>query len=109
MEQWLTLENNLEPKRIKAKARQKRLLNLTMSLNLHLVMKTCQKTHQRFNQKQKSESGLQLGMEFAVYMIQIRDSNKTLSIIHLSGRLFQQYLVDQYAKWESNNLRWHRE
>src|SRR2546429_344444 len=57
----LTLENNLEPKRIKAKARQKRLLNLTMSLNLHLVMKTCQKTHQRFNQEQKSESGLQLG------------------------------------------------
>jgi len=47
--------------------------------------------------------------EFAVYMIQIRDSNKTSSIIHLSGRLFQQYLVDQYAKWESNNLRWHRE
>src|SRR3989440_3144955 len=42
-------------------------------------------------------------------MIQIRDSNKTSSIIHLSGRLFQQYLVDQYAKWESNNLRWHRE
>ena len=31
------------------------------------------------------------------------------SILHLSGRLFQQYLVDQYAKWESNNLRWHRD
>src|ERR1041385_6197628 len=46
--------------------------------------------------------------EFAVYMIQVRDSNKTSSIIHLSGRLFQQYLVDQYAKWESNNLRWQR-
>ena len=57
----LTLENNPEPKRIKAKARQKRLLNLTMSLSLHLVMKTCQKTYQRFNQKQKSESGLQSG------------------------------------------------
>src|SRR5436190_2349507 len=47
--------------------------------------------------------------EFAVYRIQVRNSNKLLSIIHLSGRLFQQYLVDQYAKWESNNLRWHRE
>ncbi len=45
--------------------------------------------------------------EFVIYRIQIRDSNKTKSILHLSGRLFQQYLVDQYAKWESNNLRWH--
>ena len=42
-----------------------------------------------------------------VHRIQIRNSNKTKSILHLSGRLFQQYLVDQYAKWESNNLRWH--
>src|SRR3989337_514772 len=47
--------------------------------------------------------------EFAVYRIQIRDSNRTTSTLHLSGRLFQQYLVDQYAKWESNNLRWHKE
>jgi hypothetical protein len=47
--------------------------------------------------------------EFAVYRIQIRDSNRTRSILHLSGRLFQQYLVDQYTKWESNNLRWHKE
>ena len=47
--------------------------------------------------------------EFAVYRLQVRDSNKTTSILHLSGRLFQQYLVDQYAKWESNNLRWYRE
>ncbi|CAG8503873.1 3121_t:CDS:2 [Rhizophagus irregularis] len=37
-----------------------------------------------------------------IYRIQIRDSNKTTSILHLSERLFQQYLVDQYAKWESN-------
>ena len=47
--------------------------------------------------------------EFVVYRIQIRDSNRTTSTLHLSGRLFQQYLVDQYAKWESNNLRWHNE
>ncbi|CAB5305776.1 unnamed protein product [Rhizophagus irregularis] len=40
--------------------------------------------------------------KFVVYRIQIRDSNKTTSILHLSERLFQQYLVDQYAKWESN-------
>src|SRR6266542_5007993 len=46
--------------------------------------------------------------EFVVYQIQIRNSNKTKSILHLSGRLFQQYLVDQYAKWESNRLRWYR-
>ena len=36
--------------------------------------------------------------EFVVYQIQIRNSNKTKSILHLLGRLFQQYLVDQYAK-----------
>jgi hypothetical protein len=29
--------------------------------------------------------------EFLIYRIQIRDS----SVLHLSGRLFQQYLVDQ--------------
>src|ERR1044072_8217289 len=46
--------------------------------------------------------------EFAVYRIQIRNSIKTTSTLHLSGRLFQQYLVDQFAKWESNQLRWHR-
>src|SRR6266540_4147235 len=46
--------------------------------------------------------------KFVVYQIQIRNSNKTKSILHLSGRLFQQYLVDQYAKWESNHLRWYR-
>jgi len=46
--------------------------------------------------------------EFIVYRLQIRDSNKTRSILHLSGRLFQQYLVDQYAKWESNRLRWYK-
>src|SRR6266498_2337750 len=46
--------------------------------------------------------------EFVVYQIQIRNSNKTKSILHLSERLFQQYLVDQYAKWESNRLRWYR-
>ncbi|PKK65714.1 hypothetical protein RhiirC2_808469 [Rhizophagus irregularis] len=47
--------------------------------------------------------------EFVVYRIQVRDSNRSKSILHLSGRLFQQYLVDQYAKWESNNLRWYRD
>src|SRR6266498_3386051 len=47
--------------------------------------------------------------EFVVYHLQIRNSIKTTSTLHLSGRLFQQYLVDQYAKWESNNLRWQRE
>jgi len=46
--------------------------------------------------------------EFVVYRLQIRDSNKTRSILHLSGRLFQQYLVDQYAKWESDRLRWYK-
>lgn len=46
--------------------------------------------------------------EFIVYRIQIRDSNRSKNILHLSGRLFQQYLVDQYAKWKSNNLRWYR-
>ena len=45
--------------------------------------------------------------EFAVYRFMIRDSNKSKSILHLAGRLFQQYIVDQYVKWETNNLRWH--
>ncbi|PKY53250.1 hypothetical protein RhiirA4_471357 [Rhizophagus irregularis] len=58
-------------------------LNLTMNLKLYQLKKVTLK-------------------EFVVYRIQIRDSNKTTSILHLSGRLFQQYLVDQYAKWESN-------
>ena len=44
--------------------------------------------------------------EFVVYRIQVRN---LANILHLSGRLFQQYLVDQYAKWETNNLRWHKE
>src|ERR1043165_7632366 len=38
--------------------------------------------------------------EFAVYRFQVRNSIKTTSTLHLSGRLFQQYLVDQFAKWE---------
>lgn len=58
-------------------------LNLTMNLKLYQLKKVTLK-------------------EFVVYRIQIRDSNKTTSILHLSERLFQQYLVDQYAKWESN-------
>ena len=27
--------------------------------------------------------------------------------MHLAGRLFQQYIVDQYVKWETNSLNWH--
>src|SRR6266498_3679706 len=46
--------------------------------------------------------------EFVMYHLQIRNSIKTTSTLHLSGRLFQQYLVDQYAKWESNQLRWYK-
>src|SRR6266480_539278 len=46
--------------------------------------------------------------EFVVHRIQIRELNKERSVLHLSGRLFQQYLVDQFAKWESNNLRWYQ-
>jgi len=42
--------------------------------------------------------------EFVVYRFMIRDSNKSKSILHLAGRLFQQYIVDQYVKWETNNL-----
>ena len=38
----------------------------------------------------------------------LKDTNRTKSILHLSGRLFQQYIVDQYVKWESNNLRWQK-
>ena len=32
--------------------------------------------------------------EFVVYRFIIRNSNRTKSILHLSGRLFQQYIVD---------------
>src|SRR6201988_3801045 len=45
--------------------------------------------------------------EFAAYRFMIRNCNKNNSILHLSGRLFQQYIVDQYVKWETNNLSWH--
>ena len=32
--------------------------------------------------------------EFVVYRFMIRDSNRTKSILHHAGRLFQQYIVD---------------
>ena len=37
----------------------------------------------------------------------IRNSNRTKSILHRAGRLFQQYIVDQYVKWETNCLNQH--
>ena len=42
-----------------------------------------------------------------VYRFMIRDSNRTKSTLHRAGRLFQQYIVDQYVKWETNSLNWH--
>ena len=44
--------------------------------------------------------------EFAAYRFMYRDSNRKKSTLHLAGRLFQQYIVDQYVKWETNNLIW---
>ncbi|GBC01665.1 hypothetical protein RclHR1_04290001 [Rhizophagus clarus] len=58
---------------------------------------------------QITENESENGSDNEVYRLQVRNLNKITSILHLSGRLFQQYLVDQYAKWESNNLRWYRE
>jgi hypothetical protein len=40
-------------------------------------------------------------MEYYSYRLQIRDE---YSILHRSGRLFHQYIVDNYAKIESNRL-----
>ena len=47
--------------------------------------------------------------EFLVHRIQIKNVIKTKSTLHLSGRLLQQYLVDQFAKWESSRLKWYRD
>ena len=58
------------------------------------------------SQKKKKKPRRVTIREFAAYRIQFRVTNKERSTLHLAGRLFQQYLVDQYAKWESNNLRW---
>ena len=41
-------------------------------------------------------------MEYYSYRLQFRDNN--YSILHRSGRIFQQYVVDMYAKIEQSRL-----
>lgn len=43
--------------------------------------------------------------QFAAHRLMIRNRNLSTNPVHLGGRLTQQYVVDQYAKIESNNLR----
>ena len=45
--------------------------------------------------------------EFGAYLIMLRN-NAHDSLIH-SGKLFQEWLVDTYARVESNRLTWHRD
>src|SRR2546421_10239658 len=45
-------------------------------------------------------------MEYYSYRLQCRDN---YSILHLSGRLFQQYIVDSYAKIEQLRLKYLKE
>ena len=40
--------------------------------------------------------------DWATFYLQIRANNRESSLIHLSGRLFHQYLVDMFAKVEGN-------
>lgn len=42
--------------------------------------------------------------QFAAHRLMIRRTNMETNPLHLCGRLFQQYIVDQYAKIETNNL-----
>jgi hypothetical protein len=44
--------------------------------------------------------------EYYCYLFQIRNP---LSQIHLAGRLFQQYAVDNYVKIETERLDWLKE
>ena len=43
-------------------------------------------------------------MQFYSYILQLREG--THSLIHRGGLLFQQFVVDMYAKIESERLRW---
>uniref|UniRef100_U9URU0 Helitron helicase-like domain-containing protein n=1 Tax=Rhizophagus irregularis (strain DAOM 181602 / DAOM 197198 / MUCL 43194) TaxID=747089 RepID=U9URU0_RHIID len=57
-----------------------------------------------FNDKQEEEKEIKSDDE---QEIGDEQAERICSILN-SEKLFQQYLVDQYAKWESNNLRWYR-
>jgi hypothetical protein len=46
--------------------------------------------------------------DWGCYYSQIRNVNKLTNILHLSGRLFQQWIVDQYAKVEQERLQYIR-
>ena len=59
-------------------------------------------------EKQKGKRKTVSIREFAAYRFMFRDSNRAKSTLHLAGRLFQQYIVDQYVKWETNNLIWQK-
>ncbi|CAG8664175.1 7737_t:CDS:2, partial [Ambispora leptoticha] len=60
----------------------------------------------KLQQKKKGKRKTVTIREFVVYRFMIRDSNRTKSTLHYAGRLFQQYIVDQYVKWKTNNLCW---
>ena len=48
--------------------------------------------------------------QYTSYRLQIRKKDSVLryNIIHKAGRLFQQYIVDMFAKMEQNNFSWIR-
>lgn len=46
--------------------------------------------------------------QFAAHRLMIRRQNLTTNPVHICGRLTQQFCVDQYAKIETNNLRYIR-
>ena len=46
--------------------------------------------------------------QWIAYYLQIREANREKNPIHLAGKLFQQFIVDQYAKIEQNRLNFFR-
>ena len=43
-------------------------------------------------------------MEFYKYRLMVRIDNNNTNNLHRFGKLFQQFIVDMYAKLESNHL-----